>query len=73
MKPDVEGLSYLAIIGICLILIGALLTAGPVTIEQRGTVLGAIVATLFLVAYRARKRGYLPPLGGRDDDEPEGG
>lgn len=74
MKSDVEGLAYLTIIGLCLVLMGALLTAGPVTIEQRGAVLSGIVVTLFTVAFRARKRGYLPPRpGGRDDDEPEGG
>lgn len=70
MKPDIEGLAYLAIIGICLVLIGALLTPGAVSIEQRGAVLSGIIVTLFTVAYRARKRGYFPPkFGGKDDDE----
>jgi hypothetical protein len=66
--PDVETLAYLAIVGVCLILIGALLTAGPVSIEQRGTVLGGIIVTLFTVAWRARRRGLLGPPG-RDTDE----
>jgi hypothetical protein len=48
--------AYYAIIAICLVLIGALLTAGPVSIEQRGTVLGAIFAALAYVAWRWRRQ-----------------
>jgi len=58
--------AYYAIIGICLILIGALLTAGPVTVEQRGTVLGAIFAALGYVAWRGG-RHRRPPDPPEDD------
>jgi hypothetical protein len=68
---DIEAVAYLAIVGLCLVLMGAILTAGPVTIEQRGTVLGGVVVTLFTVAWRARHRGYIgpprePDIGGDD-------
>ena len=63
---DIEGLAYLAIIGVCLVLIGAILTPGAVSIEQRGAVLGATVVTLFTVAWRARHRGYFGRGGSGD-------
>ena len=69
---DIEALAYLAIVGIGLVLVGAILTPGSVSIEQRGTVLGAIVVVLFTVAWRARHRGYIGRGGGPDigdDDE----
>jgi xanthine/uracil/vitamin C permease (AzgA family) len=66
---DAEVLAYLAIVGICLVLIGAVLTAGPVTIEQRGAVLTGIIATLFAVGWRAHRRGLLK-LPGEDEEAP---
>lgn len=60
MTHDIEGLAYLAVIGICLTLVGALLTAGPVTVEQRGAVLSGILIVLFTVAWRVRHRGPRP-------------
>ena len=64
-RVRVETLAYLAIIAICLVLIGALLTAGPLTVEQRGTVLGAVAVALFTVAWRTRH------LDDGDDDTPK--
>jgi hypothetical protein len=55
-RHDPEDLAYLAIIGISLVLIGAILTPGTVGIAERGSVLAGIVGALFLVAYRYRKR-----------------
>ncbi len=43
-----------AIIAICLVLIGALLTPGTVSIEERGAVLGGIAAVLLAIAWRMR-------------------
>jgi hypothetical protein len=50
-----EPLAYLVIIGIDLVLIGAILTAGPVTIEQRAAALTGIFASLGIIAYRGSK------------------
>lgn len=44
-----------AIIAICLVLIGALLTPGQVGINERGALLGAIAAVLFAVGLRIRR------------------
>ena len=44
-----------ALIAICLVLIGALLTPGSVGIAERGTVLAGIVAVLFAVGWRIRR------------------
>jgi uncharacterized membrane protein YdfJ with MMPL/SSD domain len=49
-----------ALIAICLVLIGALLTPGSVGIAERGTVLAGIVAVLFAIGWRVRHR--------KDDD-----
>lgn len=68
LRYDVETLAYLALIGICLILIGALLTAGPITIEQRGSVLAGIFAVLGAVAWRARHRSHRRT---EDDEDPK--
>lgn len=58
---DPHSAALYAIVGICLILVGALLTAGPLSVEQRGSVLGAIFAALAYVAWRStRHRGGNP-------------
>lgn len=44
-----------AIIAICLVLIGAILTPGSVGINERGALLGAIAAVLFAVGLRIRR------------------
>ena len=44
-----------AIIAISFVLIGAILTLGPVSVEQRAAVLAAILGALSLVAYRKRR------------------
>lgn len=45
-----------ALVAICLVLIGALLTPGSVGIAERGTVLAGIVAVLFAIGWRMRHR-----------------
>jgi len=52
-----ESAALYAIVAICLVLLGALLTPGTLSIEQRGPVLAGIVTVLFGVAWRARARG----------------
>ena len=60
-RLDPEAAALYAVVAICLVLIGALLTVGVITVEQRGTVLAGIIATLLAVAWRGRRR--------RDRDE----
>jgi len=55
---DPSSAAAYTVIGICLILIGALLTAGPVTIEQRGAVLAGIFTVLIGLAWRVRRHHH---------------
>ena len=55
MKLDAHDAAYFALISICLVLIGALLTPGSVTIDQRAAVLAGIVTVLFAIALRRRR------------------
>jgi hypothetical protein len=43
-----------AIIAICLVLIGALITPGTLSAEQRGPVLAGIVSVLLAIGWRNR-------------------
>jgi hypothetical protein len=45
-----------AVIAICLVLIGAILTPGPVGINERGALLSAIGGVLLAIGWRARRR-----------------
>ena len=63
-RPSPGDLANYALIGICLVLIGALLTPGSVSVEQRGAVLAGIVTTLFVIANLSSRRRRPP-----DDDE----
>ena len=45
-----------AIIAICFVLIGAILTPGTVGIDERGAILAAIAAVLLAVGWRLRRR-----------------
>jgi hypothetical protein len=53
---NVNEAALWALIAICLVLIGALLTPGSVGVAERGTVLAGIVAVLFAVGWRMRHR-----------------
>ena len=44
------------LIAICLVLVGALLTPGPVGINERGAIFAGIVTVLFAIAWRKRSR-----------------
>jgi hypothetical protein len=56
MKLDPHDAALWALIAIALVLIGALLTPGEVSIVERGTVLAGIVAVLLTIGWRIRKR-----------------
>jgi hypothetical protein len=45
-----------AIVAICFVLIGAVLTLGALPVEQRATVLGSIFVALATVAWRYRRK-----------------
>lgn len=61
MNLDPPEAALWAIIAICLVLIGALITPGSLAVEQRGAVLAGIVTLLLAVGYRVRRKH-------RDDD-----
>lgn len=58
MSLDPQTAALYALIAICLVLVGALITPGTLSVDQRGPVLGGIVAVLFTIAWR-RRRGDL--------------
>lgn len=62
MKLDPASAAYYALIAICLVAMGALLTGDTqnFSIAERGTVLGGIVAVLGYVTWRGARR---PPPG----------
>ena len=60
MNMSPQNAALWALIAICLVLIGALLTPGSVGVAERGTVLAGIVAVLFAIGWRVRHR--------KDDD-----
>jgi hypothetical protein len=52
---DPASAALYALIAICLVLIGALLTPGQVGLNERGAVLAAIAAVLFAIGWRIRR------------------
>jgi hypothetical protein len=56
MSLDPASAALYALIAICLVLIGALLTPGQVGLNERGAVLAAIAAVLFAIGWRIRRR-----------------
>jgi hypothetical protein len=61
VKLDPSSAALYAVIAISLVLVGALVTPGTLTVEQRGPVLAAVVAVLLAVAWRFRPNR--PPGG----------
>lgn len=57
MNLDVHEAALWAIIAICFVLIGALLTPGTVGLDERSAVLAAIAAVLLAIGWRIRRRG----------------
>jgi hypothetical protein len=56
MPLDPASAALYALVAICLVLIGAILTPGSVGINERGALLGGIAAILLAIAWRARQR-----------------
>lgn len=53
---DPKSAALYALIAICLVLVGALLTPGTVGVDERGVVLAGIVGVLLLIGLRIRLR-----------------
>jgi hypothetical protein len=53
---DPEAAALYALIAISLVIIGALITPGTLSAEQKGPVLAGVFTVLFGVAWRWRKR-----------------
>ena len=66
MHLDPQSAALYALIAICFVLIGAILTPGTVSVDQRAAILAAIAAVLFTIAWRRTRRHD-------DDDVPPGG
>jgi hypothetical protein len=45
-----------ALIAVCLVMVGAILTTGVLGVAERGTILAGIVAVLFAVGWRIRRQ-----------------
>lgn len=56
MTLDPKSAALYALIAICLVLVGALLTPGTVGVDERGVVLAGIVGVLLLIGLRIRLR-----------------
>jgi len=65
MSLDPKSAALYSVIAICLVMIGALLTPGAVSIDQRAAVLAGIIGVLLLIGLRIRLRR------GGDNDEGE--
>jgi hypothetical protein len=53
---DPSGAALYAIIAISLVMVGALITPGTLTVDQRGPVLAGIVTVLFAIGWRVHRR-----------------
>lgn len=56
MTIDPRSAALYAVVAICLVLVGAILTPGTLSIEQRGPVLAAIVSVLLFIGWRMKIR-----------------
>jgi hypothetical protein len=56
MSLDPASAAQYALIAICLVLVGAIVTPGQVGIDERGAILAAIAAVLLALAWRGRRR-----------------
>ena len=55
VQLDPASAALYALIAICLVLIGAVLTPGSVSIDQRAAILAAIDGVLFAIGWRVRR------------------
>jgi len=65
MKLDPANAALYALIAICLVMVGAILTAGALGIAERGTVLAGAIVVLTSIAWRVR-RGHDDPGGPKE-------
>jgi membrane associated rhomboid family serine protease len=56
MHIDPSSAALYSLIAICFVLIGAILTPGTVSVDQRAAILAAIAGVLFAIAWRGRRR-----------------
>jgi hypothetical protein len=56
VKLDPGSAALYAIIAICLVLVGAILTPGSVGLNERGALLGAIAALLAAIGWRIKRK-----------------
>ena len=56
MTLDPKSAALYALIAICLVLIGAILTPGTVNVDQRAILLGGIATVLLVVGFGFRMR-----------------
>lgn len=56
MKLDPSSAALYALIAVCLVLLGALITPGTLAAEQRGPVLAGLITVLFAIAWRSHKK-----------------
>jgi uncharacterized membrane protein len=56
VRLDPHDAALWALIAISLVLLGAILTPGAVTVDQRAALLAAIAATLLAIGWRVRHR-----------------
>lgn len=56
MNLDPHEAALWALIAICLVLVGAIVTPGQVGIDERGAILAAIAGVLLAVGWRVRRR-----------------
>jgi hypothetical protein len=56
VKLDPHDAAYWALIAICLVLIGAILTPGAVGVDERAAILAAIAALLLAIGIRGRRK-----------------
>jgi hypothetical protein len=55
MHLDPASAALYALIAVCLVLIGAILTPGTVSVDQRAAILAAIAAVLFAISRLQRR------------------
>jgi hypothetical protein len=53
---DPASAALYALVAICLVLVGAIITPGQVGIDERGAILAAIAGILLAIAWRGRRQ-----------------
>lgn len=66
MRLNPHEAALWALIAICFVLVGAILTPGTVGVDERGAILAAIAAVLFAIGWRVRRTSR---RDGEDGDE----